>query len=307
MSLIKKTFLFLFLISTGINSFSQEISKHSSQEGIPGKTETMNFEGIRKSYKRGNNVTENRDIGLFTYRYANSIIKLQYYQNDTTTYWLTMNSSNGESYLKNGSGYLIELDSSKGHADFIDSLVYQISDSFKSGDFKRFRKYKSEDYSKIETGQYNKNKMEGMWKCEIAKFNYKCLITYTNDKFHGKYELHSPIDQRFETGNFSLGVREGTWVYYDSLGRKVKVINYRQGREFGEYIEFYGNGLEKVKGNYIQIPGKIDQGYIAVGTGNSHTEKIRIQNKPVRNGDWFYYGEIGNVVKKVRYNKGRRK
>ena len=60
----------------------------------------------------------------------------------------------------------------------------------------------------------------------------------------------------------------------------------------------------KEQGSYTQIEGK--SGVTAINQyGKSRTTFIKVNNLPVRNGNWNYYDEFGKLIKTKKFIKGK--
>ena len=60
------------------------------------------------------------------------------------------------------------------------------------------------------------------------------------------------------------------------------------------YTSYWPNGKIKEQGSYTQIEGK--SGVTAINQyGKSRTTFIKVNNLPVRNGNWNYYDEFGKL------------
>jgi antitoxin component YwqK of YwqJK toxin-antitoxin module len=82
-------------------------------------------------------------------------------------------------------------------------------------------------------------------------------------------------------GHYIQNKKSGEWNYWDENGNLIKLEQFKNGLNHGDYIEYYSNGTIKVKGNY------------------TITNEISIKHKY-----WFYYDDNGEKIKSIFYFEG---
>ena len=114
----------------------------------------------------------------------------------------------------------------------------------------------------------------------------KSLYSATEQNGELKFRNYYP-DGILETeGVLKNGNREGTWNYYDVLGRKTQQLKYNKGLEKGLQLKYHPNG--RVKEEYSSDSNKIIGPYKEYFSSG----KIKISgsfNKAGRNGEWTAY------------------
>lgn len=244
-------------------------------------------------------------IGLWTYWHENGkkmlelnhrIIKPKLY---TNTLYLSMWLPDGTQILKDGNGTYYE-DEPHGGGDR-DSLVYQITDSIKHGPCKRYRLYKESSYFLVETGQYNRNKKDGMFKFrDTVRYLIENETVYSNDEETSNYKLlHKNLLVK-EAGRKVNGLKEGVCKFYDDKGVLIKEVNYKNGAEYGDYKEFYPNGKIKVQGQYTHTKGLVKVTSFDPD-GSEHISKEPSDMIPAKDGEWKYFDHTGKVIKTKKY------
>jgi antitoxin component YwqK of YwqJK toxin-antitoxin module len=242
-------------------------------------------------------------IGHWTYWYENGakmmelnhrVIKSKIY---TNTLYQNMWLQDGKQILINGNGFYFNIE---GSFENVDSLVFQIRDSIKDGEFKRFRKYKSGSYFLIESGQYINSKKSGIFKFRdtIRLISEEKLYENENEFCNYKY-LHSNFRIR-EEGKKINGSKEGLWKFYNDEGLLWKEVNYKNGSEFGEYKEYHLNAKIKTVGQYTHVKGFV-KGATFDSEGNEHIKKELSENIPQKYGEWKYYDQNGKLLKTKTY------
>ncbi len=53
--------------------------------------------------------------------------------------------------------------------------------------------------------------------------------TYKDDLADGKCEIRRPDSKMQESGTYTKGLKEGTWVYYDEKGTRSSWAEYKKG------------------------------------------------------------------------------
>lgn len=104
-----------------------------------------------------------------------------------------------------------------------------------------------------------------------------------------------------QDGEFKLREQSGEWKYYDDeTGKLKKIENFKNGRLDGAYLEYYSNGVIKIKGQYnyklVQIRKTRDK--------DGSIMKTSIAKQA---GTWEYYDSTGRIEKRVTYSKKGKK
>jgi len=248
-------------------------------------------------YQMGNNSWQ---WGVWEYWYENAKKKLDLWSDKTKTRYLNMWLPNGTQILNSGNGYYysIEPDSNKD-----DSLVYQIKDSTKSGEFKRFRSYANRPYFLIETGFYENEKETGIWYFRDTVLKTTIITTYKNGQQNG-VEIHYFMDGKLKDSvNFLNGKQEGNYKEFSNNGIVIKDCNYKGGRLNDYYKEYYPKGQLKLQGQYTQGNGYIKVSILSIGINGSRflTKNRFIEDKPLKQGIWKYFNDKGQLIRTEKY------
>ncbi len=241
---------------------------------------------------------ECKPIGFWVYYYKNGEKKSEILQvvskgnTSLPTRCINMWQQDGLQILKNGVGFYFEKET-KGRGEF-DSLTYQIKDSLYNGSFTCYRKHSGQNYYLIESGQYSDSKRYGQFKFRDTVQLYEEETLY-DAKTTSAYKYFHPNFKIKEEGKTVDVKKEGLAKFYNDKGTLIKEANYKYGAEFGEYKEYYDNGILKTKGQYKQI-----KGFENVSTfdpqGIEHIRKHPSDNIPQKTGEWKYYDEKGNLI-----------
>jgi len=264
------------------------------------------FYGEKKEKKLSKHTTYLYKVGISEEYYESEYLHLRakYYETENRSYIIDYYDKNYNQICKNGYGFSYEIET--GWQDFPkrDSLVYQITDSIKTGAFKRYRRYVNAKYFLMETGQLIDNKKEGTWENKDSILGIKTIENYKNGELEGYYYQWYRKENTIEEGYYVNNNRNGKWKISDTNKIVKQEAEYRNGYYFGVYTSYWPNGKIKEQGSYIQIEGK--RGITAIGTnGKRRTEFRKVNNLPVKNGTWKYYNKYGNLLKTENYRKGK--
>jgi antitoxin component YwqK of YwqJK toxin-antitoxin module len=243
--------------------------------------------------------------GVWDYWYEDGKKKLELLSDTTKTRYINMWLPNGTQILKSGNGYYysIEPDSDKD-----DSLVYQIKDSIKSGEFKRFRSYTNKPYFLIETGFYENEKETGIWQFRDTVLKTRIVSTYKNGEQNG-LEIHYYLDGKLKDSvNFLNGRENGNYKAFSQKGLLIKDCNYKGGNLIDNYKEYYANGQLKLQGQYTQGNGYIKVSIISIGRSKNRirTENRFRKDKPLKQGTWKYFSDKGQLQRTEKYLNDKR-
>ena len=297
-----KIFLLLFFLTSSKFLFGQEtIDELHSWDPWYEK-----FYGEQKEKKLSKNSTYLYKVGISEEYYESEYLHLRakYYETEKRSYIIDYYDKNYNQICKNGQGFSYTIET--GWQDFPkrDSLVYQITDSIKTGIFRRYRRYLNSHYFLMEQGQLIDNKEEGMWESKDSILGIKTIENYKNGELEGQYYQWYRKENRIEEGFYLKNDRNGKWTISDTNRVLQKEVEYINGYYFGIYTSYWPNGTIKEQGNYIQIEGK--RGITAIGLGGKRrTEFRKVNDMPVKNGTWKYYNKLGNLIKTENYKRGK--
>lgn len=95
--------------------------------------------------------------GLWQYWYEDGKKKLEFLGDSLQDKYINIWAGDGKQMLKDGQGFYYSIGP---QPELTDSLVYQITDSIKHGEYKRYRSWYDKPYYLVETGQYDKHESE---------------------------------------------------------------------------------------------------------------------------------------------------
>lgn len=245
-------------------------------------------------------------VGISEHYYESEYLHLRakYYDTENKSYIIDFYDKNFNQICKNGYGFSYDIET--GWQDFPkrDSLVYQITDSIKTGVFKRYRRYVNSEYFLMAKGQLIDNKEEGTWETKDSILGIKTIENYKNGERNGYYCQWYRKDNTIEEGYYEKNNRSGKWIISDTNKVVKKEVEYLNGYYFGLCTSYWPNGKIKEQGSYIQIEGK--RGVTAIKQyGKSRTTFRKVNNLPVRNGNWNYYDKLGKLIKTKKFIKGK--
>lgn len=135
--------------------------------------------------------------------------------------------------------------------------------------------------SKIIT--YKENKAVSIENFDI---NGKSLYTASEQNGELKFRNFYPNGILEMEGVLKNGNREGTWNFYDPLGRKTQQLKYREGLETGLQVKYHENG--RIKEEYSSDSNIIIGPYKEYFSSGK-TKISGAFNKSGRNGEWAAY------------------
>jgi antitoxin component YwqK of YwqJK toxin-antitoxin module len=173
-------------------------------------------------------------------------------------------------------------------------------------------------------GKYDKNKEIGNWIFYFENGNVEQTGSFDNNgNYNGEWKWFYQGGQLRISEQYYEGEREGSFVEYDSLGNVIFKGNYVRGLKEGEWISSV-NGYIEV-GTYLEnVMDGLWQFYYAKDTlyyhGNFidgsedgvHTWYFRNGNimktgkyiMSLKNGEWRYFNEEGQLIVRVLYKDG---
>lgn len=223
----------------------------------------------------------------------------------------------GRQLLKNGEGHYIESQSVLGICEYtgkelsIDSLVFTIADSIKSGPYELWRLDVNNEYYLAERGQdgqFSATKSQLRYRPYPGTYNpqskqlyfpdgtLSAIMHFKFDKIHGPYHKFHANGQYAEFGNFDEGVKKGVWKTWNEDGELLEALVYAPWQDLGDYYEFYDTGQIKAIGTFGYVTGADT---IEVLNPDTYEYKTEIIQKKYSNGEiehWQYFDRQGNVV-----------
>lgn len=101
---------------------------------------------------------------------------------------------------------------------------------------------------------------------------------------------------------FTERFQEGQWKYFnDSTGNVSLIENFKSGLLDGPYIEYYFNGIVKLKGQYSY------KAHNMIKEKDENGNLIGYLSEALPVGIWEYYDEKGKLQKRVTYSKKGKK
>lgn len=264
------------------------------------------FYGENKERKLSKNITYLYKVGLSEEYYENDYLHLRakYYETEKRSYIIDYYDKNFNQICKNGYGFSYTIET--GWQDFPkrDSLVYQITDSIKTGEFKRYRRYLNGKYFLMAQGQLIDNKEERIWETNDSILGIKTIENYKNGELDGHYYQCDRKANTIEEGYYLKNQRNGRWIISDTNKIVIEKVEYMNGYYFGVYNTYWPNGKIKEQGSYVQIAGKRE--ITIIGTSRKTKKEFRnVDNLPVKNGTWNYYDKLGNLIKTENFKEGK--
>jgi len=122
---------------------------------------------------------------------------------------------------------------------------------------------------------------------------------YSNDLIRSK-TFHGKI----QNTSFGLSVS----LYPN--GHIRSIVNYKDSYPIGSYFEFHDNGTLAIVGNYSEYDSscvvKNEIKYEVVNETDTYTESVIVPvgDRGCKNGYWFYFNSLGQLIKREEYNKG---
>ena len=177
-------------------------------------------------------------------------------------------------------------------------------------------------------GSYNNGKREGQWKFYDNDGNIEQEGSYDDKgKYSGDWVQYYPTGDILKEETFSDGYEEGMYIEYSEDGSIIVQGNYINGMkngkwtytvngviESGEYIDDKKNGEWTIKyddgtliedGTFINDnPNGQYKWYYTTGINAGKIYIIGNYHDGLRDGEWLYFDEEGNIDLTIRYNDG---
>jgi len=142
---------------------------------------------------------------------------------------------------------------------------------------------------------------------EIKKYyvsgGLKEFYTYTNGLQTGPFEERLANGIITVRGQFTHGLKDGTWYFYSPLGEIQEINSYHLDTLHGIYETYFPNGIQKTKGEYKK--GK-KHGAWSWTTENKKPEMIGSFIDGDQDGEWKYYFSSGELSYVAHFKKGLR-
>ncbi len=219
-------------------------------------------------------------------RWDKSKINMTEDENSNRKY-IDMWLADGKQILKNGVGWCYTFFKK-------DSMIYQIKDSIFNGPYKRYQ-LTDKKYILMETGQYKNGQPIGTFIFTDSANGHKITTTYLPNKKIEDYVIWNENFKVTEISHFVNGKIEGMLKLFDDNGVLTKEINNKDGNRYGDYKEYYSNGLIKINGRYTQVDTTATvQGYDDIGREVTRQSTWKV---PRQTGKWTYYDEAGKIIR----------
>lgn len=258
-----------------------------------------------KIYVRGFNIPvdsiSSADIGLWTYWYENGNKLSEEIRNDPyLVKFINCWTGDGEQICANGDGKFFQTCTDVGFSE--DSTIYTIKDSLKQGQFICYVPYKNGRIKRAE-GNYINGQRQG----EVTYFyeTGEILFTqiYTDDKENGLRKEFYKNGQLKEIGFQNQSIQDSVWAFYNRDGLLEKKVTYEKNRR-KHLVEFYPNGKIKSEGSFTQIKAPPQKEKTVKQQTTRRTTK-RSGSLTVKNGEWTYFNNKGNIIKRETYSNGK--
>ncbi len=174
-------------------------------------------------------------------------------------------------------------------------------------------------------GKYKDNKKIGYWKFYFKNGNIEQEGMYNSKgNAEGEWKWYFVKGNELLVQNFQDGIEEGPMIEYDDTGKVVTKGEYIEGQETGmwyyninncvlegKYIdgkrdglwkEYYGDGILKFSGSYIEDNPNGKHSYY---WDNGKIEENGNYVMGKREGEWLKYEYEGNLFLKTYYRNGR--
>jgi antitoxin component YwqK of YwqJK toxin-antitoxin module len=244
--------------------------------------------------------------GLWQYWYEDGRKRLEFLGDSLHNKYINMWAGDGKQILKDGQGFYYNIEP---QAELDDSLVYQVKDSIKHGEYKRYRSWNNKPYYLVERGQYDINeKQVGKFVFEDPALKVKRVQYFLKGIENGTRQHYYPNGQLEDSVAYVNGKLNGDYKLYSDKGVLLKACSYRDGNLTGNYAEYYSSGQPKVTGQYVQGKGYIQIHRRTVGRAKTsdRVENKMILNKALKQGTWTYYNAQGKVIKKEKYERDKK-
>jgi len=292
-----RTFITLLNILFTISSIGQEI-----------RLDSLVYENGQLEYKGAYLYRDNSGFqyGLWQYWYEDGKKKLEFLGDSLQDKYINMWTGDGKQILKDGQGFYYSIEP---QPELTDSLVYQIIDSIKHGEYKRYRSWYNKPYYLVETGQYDSHEKQiGKFVFEDTALKVKRVQFFLNGIENGTRQYYYPKGQLKDSVTYADDKSNGDYKLYSDKGVLLKECSYREGNFIGNYVEYYPSGKLKISGQYVQGKGYIKV-YIRTLGGFKNKDRVEnrlIPNKALKHGTWIYYNSQGKVIKKEKYNRDKK-
>ena len=94
----------------------------------------------------------------------------------------------------------------------------------------------------------------------------KEFYTYTNGLQTGPFEERLANGIITVRGQFTHGLKDGTWYFYSPLGEILEINSYHLDTLHGIYETYFPNGIQKTKGEFKKVKN------MALGAGQQKTK-----------------------------------
>ncbi|HEV7332232.1 MAG TPA: hypothetical protein VGN63_14440 [Flavisolibacter sp.] len=244
-------------------------------------------------------------FGLWQYWYENGKKRLEFLGDSLQDKYINMWTSDGSQILKDGQGLYYSIEP---QPELTDSLVYQITDSIKHGEYKRYRSWHDKPYYLVETGQYDHEKQTGRFVFEDTALKVKRVQYFIDNEENGTRQYFYLNGKLKDSVRYINGKPNGDYKLYSDEGVLLKECSYQGGNLTGKYAEYYPSGQPKVTGQYVQDKGYIKVHIRTVGgfKTKDRTENRLIPNKALKHGTWTHYNVQGKIIRKEKYVRDKK-
>jgi antitoxin component YwqK of YwqJK toxin-antitoxin module len=112
----------------------------------------------------------------------------------------------------------------------------------------------------------------------------------------GYYEVYYEIlktGKNYE-GQIKTNLRTGTWIWYNSDGKKEREANYYSGQLHGSYKEYYATGQLK---SLFEVKNGFPEGTMSELCSNGLKKSEGFFSDGARSGLWRFWDESGSLNK----------
>tara|TARA_Y100001970_G_C13840186_1_gene654072 strand:+ start:21 stop:716 length:696 start_codon:yes stop_codon:yes gene_type:complete len=181
-------------------------------------------------------------------------------------------------------------------------------------------------FSYYENGQiqnemnYKNGEGNGLWRGYYETGEIKVEVYCKDDKFYGDMVGYYKNGQPSERTKYKEGLSNGKSTLYFKDGNIKSQGYYKDGVKYGRWVDYFDSGQPWVEVQYIDTTGYVriinswdKNGNITLEDGSGiyidyydngvkYSQGTFLYGKP--NGEWLYFGEEQEIIKKEFYEDG---
>jgi antitoxin component YwqK of YwqJK toxin-antitoxin module len=237
-----------------------------------------------------------RSIGTWRHWYPDGQLDKEYFHHATgPSRLVSAYTTSGEPLIREGVGVLREVYPGSFYGD---SVEYRISDSLHQGQFIGWRAESGGNKPWIRS---RGTCIRGVVVGTLVMYYPSGAIERTMTEPNGIWQAYYSNGVLKSLGDYQNHDKEGSWLYWDSIGTQMKEETYDSGRLHGPYKEYHSNGRLRVSGQYEYTSG-IDTVYMeSLSTGDLSTELVQSSTIPAKHGRWLFFTDNGDLLREEEY------